>query len=78
MPTPMIEPIRVCELYAGNPNHHVPRFHRMAAVNSANTIAKPALLRQQRNNAERHRSRGRDHAQKVPESRPHDRYIRIQ
>src|SRR6516162_2341627 len=44
MPTPMIEPIRVCELDAGNPNHHVPRFHRMAAVNSANTIAKPALL----------------------------------
>src|SRR6516165_7625868 len=44
MPTPIIEPIRVCELYAGNPNHHVPRFHRMAAVNSANTIAKPALL----------------------------------
>ena len=44
MPTPMIEPISVCELEAGNPNHHVPRFQRMAAVNSANTIAKPALL----------------------------------
>jgi len=40
MPTPMIEPISVCELDAGNPNHHVPRFHRIAAVNSANTIAK--------------------------------------
>src|SRR4029077_9111925 len=43
MPTPMIEPISVCELEAGKPNHHVPRFHRMAATNNANTIAKPAL-----------------------------------
>src|SRR5215470_13412216 len=44
MPTPMTEPIRVCELEAGSPNHQVPRFHRIAAINSANTIAKPALL----------------------------------
>src|SRR5215470_7367915 len=44
MPTPIIEPISVCELEAGSPNHHVPRFQRMAAIKSANTIAKPALL----------------------------------
>ena len=43
-PTPMIEPINVCELDAGKPKAQVPRFHRMAAINSANTIAKPALL----------------------------------
>src|SRR5271170_1821882 len=44
MPTPMIEPIMVCELEAGNPNHHVPRFQIIAATSSANTIANPALL----------------------------------
>src|SRR6267142_3471433 len=43
-PTPMIEPIRVWELEAGSPNHQVPRFHRIAAISSANTIAKPAPL----------------------------------
>ena len=32
----------VCELDAGRPNHHVPRFQRMAAIKSANTMAKPA------------------------------------
>ena len=40
----MIEPINVCELEAGSPNHHVPRFQIIAATSSANTIAKPALL----------------------------------
>ena len=40
-PTPMIEPTMVCELDAGRPNHHVPRFHRIAAISSANTMAKP-------------------------------------
>ena len=44
MPTWMIEPISVCELEAGNPNHQVPRFHRIAAINNANTMAKPAPL----------------------------------
>src|ERR1700722_12343548 len=44
MPTPIIEPIKVCELEAGNPSHHVPRFQMMAATSSAKTIAKPALL----------------------------------
>src|SRR5664279_890354 len=44
MPTPMIEPIRVCELEAGSPSHQVPRFQMMAADNKANTIAYPAPL----------------------------------
>ena len=44
MPTPRIDPMRVCELDEGNPNHHVPRFHTMAAASSANTMAKPAPL----------------------------------
>src|ERR1700722_16492987 len=44
MPTPMIEPIRVCELEAGNPKYQVPRFQMIAATNNANTIAKPAWL----------------------------------
>ena len=44
MPTPMIEPIRVCELDAGKPNAQVPRFQMIAAISSANTMAKPALL----------------------------------
>src|ERR1700761_9053055 len=43
IPTPMIEPMSVCELEAGRPNHQVPRFQRMAAVNKAKTMAKPAL-----------------------------------
>src|SRR5580704_19269288 len=42
IPTPMIEPIRVCELEAGNPKYHVPRFQMIAATSNANTIAKPA------------------------------------
>ena len=40
----MMEPIRVCELEAGRPKYQVPRFQRIAAINKANTIAKPALL----------------------------------
>src|SRR5271168_4878559 len=44
MPTPIIEPIMVCELEAGRPNHQVPRFQMMAATSSANTMAKPAPL----------------------------------
>ena len=38
-PTPTIEPISVCELEAGMPSHHVPRFQMIAAMSSANTIA---------------------------------------
>src|SRR5580698_4680209 len=44
MPTPMIDPIRVCELEAGRPKYQVPTFQMIAAINSANTMAKPALL----------------------------------
>ena len=40
----MIEPINVCEEDAGRPKYQVPRFQMMAAISSANTIAKPALL----------------------------------
>ncbi len=40
----MMEPIKVCELDDGRPKYQVPRFHRMAAINSANTMAKPAPL----------------------------------
>src|SRR5262245_10314576 len=43
-PTPMMEPIRVCELEAGRPRYQVPRFQMMAAMSNANTIAKPAAL----------------------------------
>jgi hypothetical protein len=39
----MIEPISVCDDEAGSPSHQVPRFQTMAAISSANTIAKPAL-----------------------------------
>src|SRR5262245_20442419 len=41
-PTPIIEPISVCELDAGKPSHQVPRFQMIAAISSANTMAKPA------------------------------------
>jgi hypothetical protein len=38
----MIEPISVCELDAGRPRYQVPRFQMIAAISSANTMAKPA------------------------------------
>src|SRR5271169_370346 len=44
MPTPMTDPISVCELEAGSPSAQVPKFQRIAATSSANTIANPALL----------------------------------
>src|SRR5271156_4133731 len=44
MPTPMIEPISVCELDEGRLKYQVPRFQMIAATSSANTIANPALL----------------------------------
>jgi hypothetical protein len=43
-PTPMIDPIIVWELEAGKPSHQVPRFQMIAAISSAKTMAKPALL----------------------------------
>ena len=44
MPTPMIEPMSVCELDAGRPKNQVLTFQMMAAISKANTMAKPALL----------------------------------
>ena len=38
----MIEPISACELEFGMPKYQVPTFQMIAAINSANTIAKPA------------------------------------
>src|ERR1700722_3564123 len=43
-PTPMMDPINVCELDDGRPKYQVPKFHKMAAISKANTIAKPAPL----------------------------------
>ena len=34
--------MRVCELEAGSPSHHVPRFQTMAESSSEKTIANPA------------------------------------
>ncbi len=34
----------VCDEEAGRPSHHVPRFQMIAAMSSAKTIAKPALV----------------------------------
>src|SRR5580704_11494520 len=41
-PTPIMEPISAWELDAGKPRYQVPRFQMMAAIRSANTMAKPA------------------------------------
>src|ERR1700744_1948913 len=43
-PTPMMDPMSVCELDDGSPKYHVPRFQMIAAMSSANTMAKPAPL----------------------------------
>jgi hypothetical protein len=37
-----MEPIKVCELDAGNPKYQVPRFQTMEEISRAKTIAKPA------------------------------------
>ncbi len=79
-PTPMMEPMSVCDDDAGRPSHQVPRFQMMAAMSSANTMAKPApdtdlqdeLNRKQRDDAESHRARGQDDAEKIEEARPDD------
>src|SRR6516164_7732214 len=42
-PTPMIDPIKLCELDAGSPRYQVPAFQMIAEINKAKTIAKPAL-----------------------------------
>ncbi len=43
-PTPITEPISVCELDDGRPSAQVPRFQMIAAMRSAKTIAKPCEL----------------------------------
>ena len=40
----MMDPIRVCELDEGRPKYQVPKFHRIAAMSKANTMANPAPL----------------------------------
>ena len=80
----MIEPISVCELEAGRPSYQVPRFQMIAAISSANTIAKPALRadlqdqldRQQRDDAEGDRAARQQHAEEVEEARPDHRELR--
>ncbi len=44
IPTPIIDPINVCELEAGKPKYQVLRFQIMAATSRAKTMANPALL----------------------------------
>jgi hypothetical protein len=41
-PTPRIDPIKVCELDAGRPRYHVPKFQSVAEMSKANTMANPA------------------------------------
>ncbi|MOA69338.1 hypothetical protein D3C78_1974690 [compost metagenome] len=40
-PTPIMAPIRVWELEAGNPRYQVPRFQIIAANNMEKTMANP-------------------------------------
>ena len=40
-PIPMIAPISVCELDAGIPKYHVPKFQIMAANSNEKTMARP-------------------------------------
>ena len=78
MPTPMIEPISVCELEAGRPRYQVPRFQMIAAISSANTMAKPALLPTCRISStgssetmpKATAPRGEQHAEEIEEARP--------
>src|SRR5580658_6106350 len=42
VPTPMIDPIKVCELDAGSPRYQVPTFQTIAEPSRANTMAKLA------------------------------------
>ena len=41
IPTPTTAPTSVCELEAGSPKYHVPRFQMIAPMSSASTIAMP-------------------------------------
>jgi hypothetical protein len=42
-PTPMIDPIIVCELDTGSPRYQVPRFQVIAAKSSEKTMMMPSL-----------------------------------
>ena len=86
MPTPITEPMRVCELEAGRPNHQVPRFQMMAATSRAKTMANPALLPtcknqfdgQQRDDGEGYQAAGGEHAEEVPEAGPNHGDVGLQ
>ena len=41
IPTPRMDPMSVCELEAGSPRYHVPRFQMIAERSKAKTMAKP-------------------------------------
>src|ERR1700722_2164394 len=41
-PTPIIDPMSVCELEAGKPRYQVPTFQTMAEISKAKTMANPA------------------------------------
>ncbi|MGY4361614.1 hypothetical protein ACVW0J_008107 [Bradyrhizobium sp. i1.7.7] len=81
MPTPMIEPISVCEEEAGRPKYQVPQVpddrgdqeceHHGEA--GAGADLEDQLDRQQRDDAERDRAGGQQHAEEVEEARPHHR-----
>jgi hypothetical protein len=80
MPTPMIEPIRVCELDAGSPNDQVPddcRDQEGEDHGEAGVAAdlQDQLDRKQRNDAEGDRARGGENAGEVPHAGPDHRYI---
>src|ERR1700687_5007190 len=80
MPTPIMDPIRVCELEAGRPKYQVPTFQMMAAISRANTMAKPAPLPpariscdgQQRHDAEGNRAARQQDAEQVEHAGPDD------
>lgn len=42
--TPRIDPISVCELDAGIPRYHVPKFHMIAAMRSESTTQIPNAI----------------------------------
>ena len=85
MPTPIIEPISVCELEAGRPNHQVPRFQIIAATSKcedhreagASADLQNQFHRQQRDDAEGDRAAGREHAEEIPHAGPDHSDVRL-
>lgn len=81
----MMEPIRVWELEAGRPNHHVPRFQRIAAIRREDHGEAGALIdvenqfnRQQRQDGERDGAGRGEHADQVPDAGPDDGNLRLE